>query len=95
VSTLKDLISRQGVSDETAGIGTGPWFGTVIGPVPTALQGNLWVDIPDISYMGQLKFGPCFWSKTLLPTGVMPALGSPVLVIFDNRQQPWVVSIWQ
>jgi hypothetical protein len=53
------------------------------------------VDIPDISYMGQLKWGPCFWGKTLLPTGVMPALGSPVLVIFDNRQQPWVVSIWQ
>jgi len=92
--TIKDLISRPGVGDEVGGVISGPWYGVVIAPAPTAVLGKLWVDIPDISYLGQVKW-QCYWSRNLLPSGTMPVVGSPVLVIFDNRQQPWVVGIWQ
>lgn len=39
-----------------------------------------------------LEVGPCKWAKT--PTPLLPAKDDPCLVIFDNRNTPWIAS-WE
>jgi hypothetical protein len=99
LAKINDLISRAGADNGQAGVGANIWFGTVMPPAPATLGDNLYVDIPDISFISQVKFGPCRWDKHMLPVvaGVqaLPQVDDEVLVIFDNRQQPWVVGIWQ
>src|SRR5215831_2940818 len=97
MATINDLVTRKGVEEQVQGVGAVAWYGTVVAPAPTAYNAPLWVDIPDMSWLGQVKWGPCFWSSGLIaqPPVQYPHVGSPVLVIFDNRNQPWVVAIWQ
>jgi len=84
MSTLKDLISRNGSEQGLDGIGANSWFGTVAAPVPVTINDELWVIIPDLNMGTEFKWGPCHWSSN-----VIPSLGDPVLVIFDNRNQLW------
>ena len=97
VARISDLITRGALESETAGMGANMWFGTVAAPVPATMNDPLYVDIPDVSFTGQVRWGPCRWdSKIYALTGMtLPILGDEVLIAFDNRQQPWVVAIWQ
>jgi hypothetical protein len=97
MARLSDLLTRAGMDSETAGVGAAIWHGRVADPEPASVSDSLFVDIPDISIHGKVKFGPCRWNNRLYGlTGMsLPATGDEVLVIFDNRQQPWVVAIWQ
>jgi hypothetical protein len=97
MSRLDDLLTREGMDNETAGIGAGMWFATVTKPALLAVTDPLYVDIPEMSILGQVKWGPCRWNSKLYGlTGMtLPVVGTEVLVAFDNRQQPWVVAIWQ
>lgn len=97
MSRLEDLITSDRLDFEKSGIGANMWFGTVASPAPVAVTSPLYVDITDISIYGQVKWGPCRWNSKLYGlTGMtLPILGDEVLIAFDNRQQPWVVAIWQ
>jgi hypothetical protein len=97
MARLDDLITRDGLDNELTGVGGAMWHGTVAHPAPTSVSDPLFVDIPDISILGEVKFGPCKWNNRLYGlTGMaLPITGDEVLVVFDNRQQAWVVAIWQ
>lgn len=85
---IKDLASTHSVDDALAGVGSGPWYALVISPAPLSDTDDLWVKIPDLAI--EMKWGPCKWSLAT-PTATLPQIGDDVLVIFDNRQQPWAV----
>lgn len=95
MSHIRDLISRNGVNNETDGLGGNVWYGTVIAPAPATTNDFIFVDIPEFSFLGEVKIGPCRWNTGMLKTDALPQLNDEVIVIFDNRQQPWVVGIWQ
>ncbi len=95
MAKLSDLISRTGADEAFSGMGSAIWYATVIAPAPANVNSPLYVDIPDISFFGETKWGPCRWNKNMLPASGLPQIGDEVLVIFDNRQHPWVVAIWQ
>lgn len=84
MADIRDLIP-QTVRDHTI-FSAGIWWGyvcklmeTTAAPIP--------VVIPDIS---RDLVWDCMWTKV----GTTPPVGSEVLVVFDNRQHPWVLAIW-
>lgn len=97
MSRIRELVSRQGADSALEGVGANMWHAEIAAPAPADVNDPLYVNIPDISYQGEVKFGPCLWNSQLYGlTGMtLPQEGDAVLVAFDNRQQPWVVAIWQ
>lgn len=94
MATLSDLSSKQGHEQALAGVGANAWFARVVEPAPASANDDLFVDIPEISILGKVKWS-CRWNASLLIPPSLPQAGDEVLVIFDNRQQPWVVALWQ
>lgn len=91
MAQLRDLISRDGVDEATDGIGASSWYATVLSPLPANLTDDLYVRIPDVSFVNDVKWGPipsARWKRL----GTVPTLNQEVLVVFDNRQQPWVIA---
>ncbi len=88
----------------------GMWYAQVCQPLPVTEIGDLYVIIPEIdpdTFWGPVFWQP---RVTLVPTDVsespestnlvdvgqvqLPVIGSECLVIFDNRQNVWVV-MWR
>lgn len=84
MATLTDLIRQN--KPALANM-SGVWYARIVAPEVVGLNDFVWVEIPDID--SSLKFGPCRW-----PRSDSPDLGKEALVVFDNRQQPWVIGIW-
>lgn len=87
MALLSDLIDRR--TKEHLVLSSGQWYAKVTIPIPIEISDNLFVIIPEISL--DIKWGPCRWNPRVL---TLPVEGSEALVIFDNRQQPWVVAVW-
>lgn len=90
MAKVNDLVSKQHLDQDQGAQGAQVWYATVVGPAPAAAGDDLYVEIPEI--MMEIKFGPCYWNAGAGTS--LPVVGSEALVIFDNRQQPWVVA-WQ
>lgn len=85
MASLKDWISETNNDSELAPIG-GMWYGRIVNPLPTDLSELLYVMIPEINPITKWA---CRW-----PVADIPILDAEVLVAFDNRENPWVLSIW-
>lgn len=86
MARLVDLVSKDGAIDDQLGAGANAWFAQVVAPVPTAPGQPLYVTIPELNFGGTLKWGPVNWGGRRIP-----ALGSSLLVMLDNRQQLWAI----
>lgn len=62
--------------------------GVVATPAPTSLDGELWVLLPELST--ERPVGPCKWAA--LRGTTLPAVGTPVRLMFDDAGVPVVVS---
>lgn len=67
----------------------GGWFGYVARNVPS-LTSLMYVILP--SFDDSQEFGPCRWQSR--DSSSLPTKGDEVLVLFDDRRQPWVVAWW-
>ncbi len=87
MARINSLVPDAQHPGNAPGFPSGTWYGYVVKPLPVLLSTELWVVIPDID--PTLKWGPCRWLGHALPDE-----GTEALVLFDNRQNPWVI-IWQ
>lgn len=65
------------------------WFATIAKTV-TDFNEKAMVLIPEFSPHNEV--GPCFWQAR--NSTDMPQKGHRCIVVFDNRQQPWVLGWW-
>ena len=87
MARVADLVSKDGASDGMSGVGANLWYAEVAQPAPTSVSDDLYVIIPDLHFFGgDHKFGPINWGGRMVPN-----LGDPLLVAFDNRQQMWAL----
>lgn len=84
MATLTDLIDISEREHQTI---AGFWYGRVVKPVPVDQTTKMYVVIPDIS--ASTKWGPFRW-----PISEIPTEGQECLVVFDNRQNGWIVALW-
>lgn len=84
MAIVKDLVGKDKTEFPVI---SGMWYGRIADPVPPDLIHFMYVIIPDIS--PDIKFGPCRWNRS-----ETPGLDKECLVLFDNRQNPWVITIW-
>jgi hypothetical protein len=89
MAQIKDLLTIGGNTKQGDTMPTNHvlWYGTVVGPLPPDLATKIWIIIPDID--SHYKWGPCRWLNL-----EVPHIGDEVLVVFDNRQNPWVIAVW-
>ena len=80
--SLYDSIEQQPRPD-------GGWFGYVAKNVPS-LTTAMYVILPSFDDTAQV--GPCRWQSR--DDVSLPTKGDEVLVVFDERRQPWVVAWW-
>lgn len=65
------------------------WYGQIAEDV-TDFNVKAMVVLPDFAPNTQL--GPCFWQAR---NGVdLPERGNRCIVVFDNRQQLWIIAWW-
>ena len=86
MATLNQLIPesiRRHESDD------GPMYGQ-FATAPGSITEKVYVIIPDLDVY--TKFGPCWWQTRDAVS--LPNVGDKCLVIFDNRQYPWVIAWW-
>lgn len=65
------------------------WYGK-IAKAPTDITDTLEIVLPDFDE--QLRWGPCRWQSR--DDVSLPKRGDSCLVLFDNRNKPWVVAWW-
>jgi len=80
---------NQEINKDRAPATRSVWFGTFSAAV---------VDIADLAsvilpdFDTQLTWGGCRWQSRDATS--LPAKGDECIVMFDNRNQPWVVAWW-
>ena len=84
MAILKDLIDESSREFPTI---PGFWHGKVVDPVPPDQITRMTLVIPDIS--PDHKWKNCRW-----PVADVPSLGQDCLVVFSNRDEPWVIALW-
>lgn len=86
MATVDDLIPEAEKSGPAL---SGNWYGYLVDPIPIGITDECYFVLPDID--PNIKWGPARWPKQALS---IMAVNREVLVIFDNRQNPWVVDVW-
>jgi hypothetical protein len=89
VSSLDQLLydQAQAQAQPAAGALVNACHGQVATTVASSSD-DLYVVVPSVDGGAQL-WGPCAWS----PGGTLPSAGDDVLVIFDERETPWVMVL--
>lgn len=70
-------------------VGISLWFGKFATDV-LEFSDKAYILLPDFD--ATKRFGPCFWQSRDDIT--LPQEGDRCSVMFDNRQQPWVIAWW-
>lgn len=65
------------------------WFGQIAEDA-TDFNDKVMVVLPD--FLEDRQLGPCFWQSR--NDVDLPQRGHRCIVMFDNRQQPWVIAWW-
>lgn len=85
---MDEEVAREARLERTGGRRS-VWYGKIAKNV-TDLAQFAEITIPEFS--GELRYQRCRWQAR--GDVALPLRGDECLVIFDNRNQPWIVAWW-